>query len=68
MDISGVAFTTFQLTGAVYQLWHTYESSKPAGTTQLIWHAFSVLFLEKFVVQTRREELDREFEQLCQEI
>ncbi|XP_070056991.1 uncharacterized protein [Nicotiana tomentosiformis] len=36
-------------------------------STPLMWHEFSVLFLEKFVPQTPREELRRQFEKLCHE-
>ncbi|XP_070046576.1 uncharacterized protein [Nicotiana tomentosiformis] len=32
----------------------------------LLWHEFSILFLEKFIPQTCKEELRRDFEQLCQ--
>ncbi|XP_070032869.1 uncharacterized protein [Nicotiana tomentosiformis] len=41
--------------------------SRPVSVAPFSWHEFSVLFLEKFVPQTRREELRKQFEQLCQE-
>ncbi|XP_070041257.1 uncharacterized protein [Nicotiana tomentosiformis] len=66
-ETSGVSFTTFQLTGASFRWWETCERSRPAGAAPLLWHEFSVLFLEKFVPPTRREELHRQFEQLRQE-
>ncbi|XP_070044594.1 uncharacterized protein [Nicotiana tomentosiformis] len=47
--------------------WEAYELSRPVDTGPLTWHKFFVLFLEKFVPQTRREELRRQFEQLHQE-
>ncbi|XP_070036361.1 uncharacterized protein [Nicotiana tomentosiformis] len=40
------------------------EKHRPVGAAPLTWHEFSVLFLEKFVPQTRREELCRQLEQL----
>ncbi|XP_070057537.1 uncharacterized protein [Nicotiana tomentosiformis] len=66
LETSGVSFTTFQLTRAAFRWWETYERSRTVGTT-LSWQEFSVLFLEKFVPQTHREELRRQFEYLCQE-
>ncbi|XP_070036135.1 uncharacterized protein [Nicotiana tomentosiformis] len=50
LETSGVLFTTFQFSGAAFR-W---------------WEQFSDLFLEKFVPQSCREELHRQFEQLCQ--
>ncbi|XP_070025128.1 uncharacterized protein [Nicotiana sylvestris] len=64
---SGVSFTTFQLTGAAFRWWKTYEMSRQVGTAQLLWRELSILFLEKCVPQTRGEELRRQFEQLHQE-
>ncbi|XP_070041510.1 uncharacterized protein [Nicotiana tomentosiformis] len=43
------------------------ERSRQVGAAPLLWNKFSVLFLEKFVPQTLREELRRQFEHLCQE-
>ncbi|XP_070034597.1 uncharacterized protein [Nicotiana tomentosiformis] len=67
LETSGDSFTNFQLTGAAYRWWEAYEFSRPAGAIPLTWHKFSVLFLEKFVSQTHREELRRQFVQLCYE-
>nr|XP_009773294.1 PREDICTED: uncharacterized protein LOC104223535 [Nicotiana sylvestris] len=39
----------------------------PVGASPLTWHEFSVLSLEKFVPQTRREKLCRQFKQLHQD-
>ncbi|XP_070057125.1 uncharacterized protein [Nicotiana tomentosiformis] len=64
--INVIEFFTQRLTGVAYRWWHTYKSDRPAGATPLTWHQFSVLFFEKFVPQTRREELRRKFEKLCQ--
>ncbi|XP_070032937.1 uncharacterized protein [Nicotiana tomentosiformis] len=44
--------------------WKAYERSRLVGAIPLTWHKFSVLFLEKFVPQSRKEELRRQFEQL----
>lgn len=59
LETSGVLFTTFQLTRASFRWWETYERSRPIGASPLSWHEFSVLFLEKFVPHTYREELRR---------
>ncbi|XP_070040952.1 uncharacterized protein [Nicotiana tomentosiformis] len=67
LETSGVSFTTFQLTGAAFRWWETYKRSRPVSVAPLSWHEFSVLFLEMFVPQTRREELRRQFEYLRQE-
>ncbi|XP_070043069.1 uncharacterized protein [Nicotiana tomentosiformis] len=68
LETSGVSFTTFQFTRDAFIWWEAYERSKPVGAAPLSWHEFSVLFLEKFVPQTRREELRRQFKQLCQDV
>ncbi|XP_070045779.1 uncharacterized protein [Nicotiana tomentosiformis] len=47
--------------------WEAYELSSPVGAAPLTWHDFSNLFLEKFAPSTRKKELCRQFEQLCQE-
>ncbi|XP_070036766.1 uncharacterized protein [Nicotiana tomentosiformis] len=65
-ETSGVAFTTFQLTGEAYRWWQFYELSGLVRARSLSWHEFSILFFEKFVPQTRMEELRRDFEQLRQ--
>ncbi|XP_070034448.1 uncharacterized protein [Nicotiana tomentosiformis] len=44
--------------------WKAYERRMPDGAVPLTWQEFSVLFLEKLVPQSRREELCRQFEQL----
>ncbi|XP_070050452.1 uncharacterized protein [Nicotiana tomentosiformis] len=49
------------------QWWKAYERRRTVGVAPLSWHEFSVLFMEKFVPRTRREELHRQFEQLQQE-
>ncbi|XP_070032025.1 uncharacterized protein [Nicotiana tomentosiformis] len=67
LETSGVSFTTFQLTGTTFRRWEAYERSRLADAAPLSWHEFSVLFLEKFVPPTRREELCRKFEQPHQE-
>ncbi|XP_070043257.1 uncharacterized protein [Nicotiana tomentosiformis] len=67
METSGVSFTTFQFTGAAFTWWEAYERRRPVGAVPLTWQEFSVLFLEKYVPQSHREELRRQFEQLRQE-
>nr|XP_009789446.1 PREDICTED: uncharacterized protein LOC104237066 [Nicotiana sylvestris] len=66
LETSGVSFTMFQFTGAAFRLWEAYERRSPVGATPLSWHEFSVLFSEKFMSPTRREELRKQFEQLRQ--
>ncbi|XP_070045395.1 uncharacterized protein [Nicotiana tomentosiformis] len=46
--------------------WETYERPRPVGATPFTWQQFSVVFLEKFVPQFRKEELRILFEQLRQ--
>ncbi|XP_070055558.1 uncharacterized protein [Nicotiana tomentosiformis] len=67
LETGGVLFTTFHLSGATFRWWEAYEMSRPADASPLTWHEFSVLFLEKFFPPAQREELRRQFEQLCQE-
>ncbi|XP_070004520.1 uncharacterized protein [Nicotiana sylvestris] len=55
------------MTGVAFRWWEAYEWSRPADAAPLSWHEFSVLFLEKFVPVTCREELHRQFEKLHQE-
>ncbi|XP_070028945.1 uncharacterized protein [Nicotiana sylvestris] len=64
LESSGVAFTTFQFTGASFTWWKAYERSWLVGAVPLTWQEFSTLFLEKYVPQSRREELRRQFEWL----
>ncbi|XP_070032837.1 uncharacterized protein [Nicotiana tomentosiformis] len=66
LETSGVSFTTFQFSEAAFSLWEAYERRKPVSTVPPTWQQFSVIFLEKFVSQNRREELRRQFEQLLQ--
>nr|XP_033513835.1 uncharacterized protein LOC117278456 [Nicotiana tomentosiformis] len=51
--IGVIGFFAQQLTGVAYRWWQTYELGRPASATPLIWHRFSILFLEKFIPQTR---------------
>ncbi|XP_070036547.1 uncharacterized protein [Nicotiana tomentosiformis] len=46
--------------------WEAYERRRPVVAAPLTWQQFSGLFLEKFVPQSRREELRKQSEQLCQ--
>ncbi|XP_070034951.1 uncharacterized protein [Nicotiana tomentosiformis] len=67
LETSGVSFTTLQFTGAGFRWCEAYERHRPVDEAPLTRHEFFVLFLEKFVPQTCREELRRPFEQLCQD-
>ena len=66
LETNRVSFTTFQFFGSALRWWETYKRCRPVGVAPLSWHQFSVVFLEKFVPQSRREELCRQVEQLCQ--
>lgn len=59
LETSGVSFTTFQFSGAAFRWWEAYERRRPVGAVPLTWQEFSVIFLEKFVPQSRIEELRR---------
>ncbi|XP_070005162.1 uncharacterized protein [Nicotiana sylvestris] len=62
LETRGVAFTTYQFSGAAFTWWDTFERRWPVGATPLTCQQFSVLFLEKYVPQSRKEELRRQFE------
>ncbi|XP_070054290.1 uncharacterized protein [Nicotiana tomentosiformis] len=49
---------------AAFRWWEAYERRSPVGAVPLTWQEFSVLSLEKFMPQSHREELRRQFEQL----
>ncbi|XP_070030156.1 uncharacterized protein [Nicotiana sylvestris] len=51
---------------AAFTWWEVYERRRPVGVAALTWQQFLVLFLEKYVPQSHREELRRQFEQLHQ--
>ncbi|XP_070007139.1 uncharacterized protein [Nicotiana sylvestris] len=63
---SRVSFTAFQLRGATYELWRTYELDSPDKAASLTWIEFSELFLREFVPQSLRDVWCAEFEHLCQ--
>ncbi|XP_070057055.1 uncharacterized protein [Nicotiana tomentosiformis] len=67
LETSRVSYTTFQFSRVAFRWWETYERHRPIGVAPLTWHQFSVVFLEKFVPQSHREELRRQFEQLRQD-
>ncbi|XP_070047310.1 uncharacterized protein [Nicotiana tomentosiformis] len=67
LETSGDSFTTFQFSGAAFRWWEAYERRRSVGTIPLTWQEFYILFLEKFVLHSRREELCRLFEQLLQD-
>ncbi|XP_070049546.1 uncharacterized protein [Nicotiana tomentosiformis] len=46
--------------GFLDKWWEAYERRMPVGATPLTWQEFSVLFLEKFVPQSHREELRKQ--------
>ncbi|XP_070032468.1 uncharacterized protein [Nicotiana tomentosiformis] len=66
VEVSGVAFTIFQLSGAVYQWWQAYEEGRPADAALLTWAHFLEIFLREFVPQTLCDAWRTEFEQLHQ--
>ncbi|XP_070049925.1 uncharacterized protein [Nicotiana tomentosiformis] len=68
VEVSRVAFTTFQLSGAAYQCWQVYEEGRPANAIPPIWAQFTEIFLKEFVPQTLRDAWRIEFERLRQGI
>ncbi|XP_070056436.1 uncharacterized protein [Nicotiana tomentosiformis] len=54
------------LPSVVCNWWEAYDRHRLVGALPLTWQEFSVIFLEKFVSQSRKEELRRQFEQLRQ--
>ncbi|XP_070057084.1 uncharacterized protein [Nicotiana tomentosiformis] len=66
VETSGVAFTTFQLSGATYQWWRVYEKGSRADAASLTWTQFTELFLREFIPQNLRDAWHVEFEQLHQ--
>ncbi|XP_070006785.1 uncharacterized protein [Nicotiana sylvestris] len=67
LETNGVSFTTFQFTGATFTWWEAYERCSPVGAAPLTWQEFSILFLEKYVLHSRREKLRRQFKRLHQD-
>ncbi|XP_070042460.1 uncharacterized protein [Nicotiana tomentosiformis] len=67
LETSGVSFTTFQFSRAAFRWWEAYERRRPIDAAPLTWPEFSIFFLEKFVPQSHREELHRQFERLRQD-
>ncbi|XP_070035475.1 uncharacterized protein [Nicotiana tomentosiformis] len=65
LETSGVLFTTFQFFRVAFRWWEAYERRRSVGAAPLIWTEFSVLFLEKFVPQSRREEYEMRFSELA---
>ncbi|XP_070050688.1 uncharacterized protein [Nicotiana tomentosiformis] len=66
VEMSGVTFTIFQLSGAAYQWWRIYEEGSTADIASLTWTRFSELFLKEFVPHTLRDAWRTEFEQMRQ--
>lgn len=62
---SGFSFTTFQLRGAAYDWWRTYELDSPDEAASLTWTQFSDMFLREFVPHSLRDARRAEFEHLC---
>ncbi|XP_070046505.1 uncharacterized protein [Nicotiana tomentosiformis] len=66
VEVSGISFTTFQLSGAAYQWWQAYEEGRIADASLLTWAMFSEIFLREFVPQNFRDSWSTELEQLHQ--
>ncbi|XP_070023205.1 uncharacterized protein [Nicotiana sylvestris] len=66
LEASRVSFTTFQISGATLSWWEAYERHRPVGAAPLSWQQFSILFLEKYVLESHLEELCRQFKHLHQ--
>ncbi|XP_070012915.1 uncharacterized protein [Nicotiana sylvestris] len=63
---SGVSFAAFQLRGAAYDWWHTFELDSPDKAASLTWTQFSDIFQREFVPQSLRDTWRAEFEHLRQ--
>ncbi|XP_070057372.1 uncharacterized protein [Nicotiana tomentosiformis] len=64
VEVSRVAFTTFQLSGAVCRWWQAFEEDRPADAAPLTWTQFFYMFFWEFVPQTLMDEWRTKFEQL----
>ncbi|XP_070020082.1 uncharacterized protein [Nicotiana sylvestris] len=58
-DLEPMAILDRQFTGAAFRWWEAYERRKLVGAAPHTWQEFSVLFLEKFMLQCCMEELCR---------
>ncbi|XP_070038033.1 uncharacterized protein [Nicotiana tomentosiformis] len=66
VEVSGVTFTIFKLSGAAYQWWQVYEEGRPANATPPTRAQFSEIFLKEFAPHTLRDAWCTEFERLRQ--
>ncbi|XP_070021876.1 uncharacterized protein [Nicotiana sylvestris] len=66
VEMSEVAFTTFQLRGVTYQWWQAYELGSQAEVASLTWVQFSEIFLREFVPQSFWDAWCAEFKLLYQ--
>ncbi|XP_070040429.1 uncharacterized protein [Nicotiana tomentosiformis] len=64
VEINGVDFDVFQMTGSAKRWWRDYTLTRPVGSPTLSWEQLSQLFLEKFLPITLREEFHKQFERL----
>ncbi|XP_070056800.1 uncharacterized protein [Nicotiana tomentosiformis] len=64
VEVSGVVFTTFQLSGSVCRWWKIFEEGRPADATPPTWAQFAEMFLKEFVPETLRDAWRTEFERL----
>nr|XP_033513239.1 uncharacterized protein LOC117277918 [Nicotiana tomentosiformis] len=66
VESNRVDFTTFQFKGAASRWWHTYELSRPTGSSTFTWAQFSYPFLDMYIPLTTKDELRGLFEHLKQ--
>ncbi|XP_070054322.1 uncharacterized protein [Nicotiana tomentosiformis] len=64
VKMRGVAFSTFQLSGATYQWWQAYKEGILADASLITWTKFLEMFLREFVPQTHHDAWRTEFKQL----
>ncbi|XP_070010810.1 uncharacterized protein [Nicotiana sylvestris] len=64
--LNEVSFTTFQLRGASFEWWRTYELDSLDEEVSMTWTQFSDMFLREYVPQNLRNTWRAEFEQLRQ--
>ncbi|XP_070014965.1 uncharacterized protein [Nicotiana sylvestris] len=59
LETSGVVFTTYQFSGVAFTWWEDFDRRRPVGAAPISWQQFSILFLEKYVLQSRRARIRR---------
>ncbi|XP_070007519.1 uncharacterized protein [Nicotiana sylvestris] len=66
LESHGVDFTTFQLEGRARRWWQSYVLGRPVGFPPITWGQFALLFLDRYIPPSEREELRYQIEHLEQ--